>query len=171
MIGTPKRKWTESGCAPISTGLAMRRDGHTCCRPAGNDGSDADSLGRLSAETVKCTDLLGQGTPDDIYATVKVTGRSPTITGGRGVLTLFWLYGGYVTSKNQTTTEYTSTATQVSSAECPVQFATDWDVKGTVTESTNKDIVIGQKVAMILCAGAPNDEPIYASRSGTKIKF
>ncbi len=124
-----------------------------------------------SPPTVKCTDLLGQGTPDDIYATVKVTGCSPTITGGRGALTLFWLYGGYVTWKNHTTTEYTSTATQVSSAECPVQFATDWDVEGTVTESTNKDIVIGQKVAMVLCAGAPNDEPIYASQSGTKIKF
>jgi hypothetical protein len=80
-------------------------------------------------------------------------------TGGKGQLSSFLASGATVTWTNGTTTTYASTFT-ISGTLCPTG-STEFNIKGSVTVSTNASIPVGAPVRMTAClmstiTNAPN---------------
>jgi hypothetical protein len=122
--------------------------------------------GTASAATplsaVTCTHLKGSSSTD----TANLSGCSAA-TGGSGAIMSFVPAGGDITWSNGTTTDYTDTATN-SGTLCPSSSA-EFNIKGTVSSSTNTSIAVGAVVKMKVCANQTNGK--LKNAAGTIVKF
>ena len=120
----------------------------------------ASAVTPLSAVT--CSHLVGSA--NTLTATLSgCTGA----TGGSGAISSFVPTGGDVTWSNGTTTDYTATATN-GGTKCPSN-ATEFNIKGTVSSSTNTHIPVGAVVKMKVCSTASTGK--LKNAPGTLVKF
>jgi hypothetical protein len=79
----------------------------------------------------------------------KVTGCPSAATGGSGKLSKFLPRGGHISWANATTTTYKDKFTNGGTL-CP-SGSTEYNLKGSVTASTNTAIPVGAPVKMTVC--------------------
>ena len=119
----------------------------------------ASALTPLSAVT--CSHLVGSAST----ATATLSGCSAA-TGGSGAISSFEPIGGKVKWSNGTKTRYTSTFTNGGTA-CP-STTTEYNIKGTVSSSTNTSIPVGAVVKMKVCLHSSGK---IKNAKGTFVKF
>ena len=120
----------------------------------------ASAASPLSAVT--CTHLVGSATS----LTATLSGCSAT-TGGSGTISSFVPTGGNVAWSDGTSTDYTATDTTGGTA-CP-STTTQFNIKGSVSSSTNKSIPVGAVVKMTVCANPSTGK--LKNAKGTRVKF
>jgi hypothetical protein len=120
----------------------------------------ASALTPLSAVT--CTHLVGNGNTD----TGTLSGCSSPMDGS-GAISSFTPSGGDVAWSNGTATDYTATDTNGGTA-CP-STTTEFNIKGTVSSSSNSSIPVGAVVKMTVCGKASTGK--LKNAAGTHVKF
>lgn len=115
--------------------------------------------------TVKCRTLAGNaGT-----GTATISNCTASTSGGSGSLSSFVPAGGDVAWANGTTTDYTSTVQpQNTTFPCP-SGTSQFNLKGSVTSSTNASVPVGATVKMVVCFNMSNED--LTNAPGSKIKF
>ncbi|MGO9344407.1 MAG: hypothetical protein ACLP6E_18120 [Acidimicrobiales bacterium] len=114
------------------------------------------------ASAVACTHLVGNAST----LTANLSGCSAG-TGRSGSITSFVPSGGDVTWSNGTTTDYTASYTN-SGTLCPAGTE-EFNIKGTVSSSTNSSIPVGAVVKMKICSNPTTGK--LKNASGTTLKF
>jgi len=103
------------------------------------------ATGATALAPVHCKRLTGNSTT----LTGFLGGCTFAATGGHGKLSNFLPQGATVTWANGTTTTWTSTDT-ISGTLCPAGSA-EFNIKGSVTASTNTSVPVGAPVKMTAC--------------------
>jgi hypothetical protein len=113
------------------------------------------------SSAVSCSHMVGIDPEDE-----GVLSKCSSATGASGTISSFSLNGGNIAWHNGTATDYTDSYTN-SGTKCP-EFTTEYNIKGTVSSSTNGSISDGATVKMTLCL---HSDGKTKNAPGTVVKF